>query len=87
MKWVHLEHDLFSPLKSESFFHGFVSPCDKREIKPAPPYREKLRDGGGTCDAARVPIEVTRLGSFSSFVTGGSDPVGAVKEQWEQEWP
>lgn len=44
-------------------------------------------------DAARVPKEVTfchlgnlvtRLKSFS-FVPSGSDPVGAAKEQWNQE--
>ena len=78
---MRLEQELFSPLKSESFFSGVcLSLGQKGEIKPAPPYREKLQDGRGTRNAARVPKVVTRLGSFSSFVTSGSDTSGLEGE-------
>lgn len=41
----------------------------------------------GTRDAVRAPAEITRLGSFSSFVTSGSGSVGAAKEQSGKNTP
>lgn len=91
MKKVHLEQEGKLPhFKMKYFFQGFASPCDKTERKqPAHPNA----DGGDMQDAAWVPKKVTffnlgnlvtRLGHLS-FVPSGSDPVGAAKEQQDQE--
>lgn len=79
-KQAHLEQGLFSPHRSK----GFSPPWQNRAIKAAALHRDRME---GTCDAVRAPPEITRLGSFSSFVTSGSDSARAVKEQSDKNTP